>query len=378
MQQINMKSRQLFPLGKAYGDAFCNRVLETQKLIGNIESGKHTFLFAPRRYGKSSLCEKAFEKITISHLILDFHLAVTGKDAERILVKGINDLIWQSIGSIEKLSHVVKQYAKRLKPKLGIGSEHFRLELEIVDQNNIYENISEAFLILEKLLKEKNKNAVLLLDEFQEIGMMDEGRGIEGAIRHVAQETQYLALIFSGSSPHLMKNMFEDERRPLYKLCRKLVLERMHASDYQTHLNKASEMMWHCPLSDIVFQKIMTLTECHPYYVNYLCDELWSQCQSCPTKDEVIEAWHRTVDEERSDLLKDFFTLSDNQRRVMIYLANEGGSNIYAMDAAKIMDMPVSSISRAMATLIEKDFVEKVDDQYQLIVPAYKILLSKV
>ena len=52
-----MKSRQLFPLGKAYGSAFCNRIDETKKLISNIENGKHTFLVAPRRYGKSSLCE---------------------------------------------------------------------------------------------------------------------------------------------------------------------------------------------------------------------------------------------------------------------------------------------------------------------------------
>jgi len=67
-----MKNRRLFPLGKAYGKAFCNRVEETQRLIKNIEGGKHTFLVAPRRYGKSSLCENVFEKIHCAWAKADF------------------------------------------------------------------------------------------------------------------------------------------------------------------------------------------------------------------------------------------------------------------------------------------------------------------
>jgi hypothetical protein len=35
-----------------------------------------------------------------------------------------------------------------------------------------------------------------LFDEFQEIGQLKKGRGIEGAIRHVGQDTQKLSLFF--------------------------------------------------------------------------------------------------------------------------------------------------------------------------------------
>ncbi len=87
-----MKTRRLFPLGKAYGRAFCNRVKETKKLIDNIESGKHTYLVAPRRYGKSSLCENVFLASKIPHESLDFHLAVTEKDVEQIIINGVIDL----------------------------------------------------------------------------------------------------------------------------------------------------------------------------------------------------------------------------------------------------------------------------------------------
>ena len=371
-----MKPRHFFPLGKAYGKAFCNRVAETKKLIGNIENGKHTFLIAPRRYGKSSLCERVFESTNLPWSKLDFHLTVSEKDAERVIINGVIDLIGKSIGSVEKLAHLIKKYVKKLTPKLAVGINKFHLELEFAKDSNTAENIAEALLLLEKLLRERDKQAILLLDEFQEIGELDKSKGIEGAIRHAAQETRNLSFIFSGSSPHLLKSMFEDERRPLYKLCRKLVLDRISSTDYQHHINKAAKAMWNKTLGTQTFERIMLVSERHPYYVNYLCDEIWSENDAVPSLADVDKAWDMVIEEERSDLLKDFFALSENQRKLMIYIVNYGGQNIYANEAAKKMDIPSSSISRALSTLVEKDYLEKSKTGYQLIVPIYNQLLK--
>jgi hypothetical protein len=117
----SMKVRALFPLGKAYGHAFCNRTEETKVLIGNIENGKHTFLVAPRRYGKSSLCERAFEKIHMPWAVIDFHLSLREKDAERAILKGVATLINESVGSVEKIMRFIKQQAKRLQPKFTVA-----------------------------------------------------------------------------------------------------------------------------------------------------------------------------------------------------------------------------------------------------------------
>ena len=372
-----MKIRHLFPLGKAYGKAFCNRTLETKKLIGNIDNGKHTFLVAPRRYGKSSLCEHVFTQINFPWSKIDFHLALKEKDAERILIKGIIDLIGKAIGPVDKFLHVIKNNAKKLQPKFILGADAMKLELAISDESSPAENIAEALLILEKLLKEKNKQAVLLLDEFQEIGAMDNGRSIEGAIRHVAQETQQLAIIFCGSNPHLLKAMFEDDRRPLYKLCRKIVLDRIDALHYQKHFEQITQVLWNAPLNQTVFDKIMSLTERHPYYVNYLGDALCADCETIPTLVEVEQCWQQVVEEEKSDLLKDFFSLTHNQRSVLKHIANHSGNHLYSSQTAKMIDISSNSISRAVATLTEKDYIEKVGPDYRVIVPIYKTLLSE-
>lgn len=372
-----MKPRAYFPLGRAKGLAFCNRTAEQKKLRGNIRSGKHTLLIAPRRYGKSSLCEQVLKNIDTPSRQLDFHIAVNASDVERIIVNGVAKLINKTVGSIEKLFSNIASSVKYLKPKLAIGNEHMQLELEFTKENHPAENIAEAITLLDRLLQEKNKSAVLLFDEFQEVGLVEGSKGLEGAIRHAAQDTSNLSIIFSGSNPHMLSAMFEDERRPLYKLCRKIILDRIEPVHYQPHLEKAALQMWDQPIDEDVFNHIMQLTEQHPYYVNYLCDEIWSLCDNPPNINDVNIAWETVCEEEQSDLLKDFMSLSDNQKKTLLYLTQQPQQPLYSHEATIAMGISVGSIQRALATLVEKDYVFKVDKEYRVTIPLYKLLLKR-
>lgn len=125
-----------------------------------------------------------------------------------------------------------------------------------------------------------------------------------------------------------------------------------------------------------MFLKIMEHTERHPYYVNALCDEVWSECIEYPDLAKINECWEFIVEGERSDLIKDFLRLSDNQRKVLIYIANGGGKEIFSSQSAKAMDIAPGSLHTALASLLERDFIEKVNDGYRLIVPVYRSLLK--
>ncbi|MCW5589044.1 MAG: hypothetical protein KIT27_05200 [Legionellales bacterium] len=372
-----MNTRELFPLGKAYGDAFCNRSHEIEQLIGHLTNGKHTFIVAPRRYGKSSLCEQVFLKSQLHFTKIDFHLALTEKDIERFILNAVIRLIGEAIGSVDKLIATIKKLVKNLTPKLAFSSEHVRLELEVTNASSPAENIAESLLLLDRLLVEKNQRAALLLDEFQEIGAIKEAKGIEGAIRSAAQETKKLAMVFSGSNPHLLKRMFEDERRPLYKLCRKLVLPRISSEHYHVHLTNAAKQMWGNPLPSELVQEIINVCECHPYYMNYLCDVIWSSTEPPQTIESIHQAWQRVSEEESSDLIKDFLSLPENQKKVVKHIANQGGANLYSSEAAKLMDIPPGSIRGAIEQLIEKDFIQKHEHHFLLINPLYKMLLQE-
>lgn len=363
-----MKPRKYFPLGKAYGDAFCNRVKETDWLIGNLTNAKHTLLIAPRRYGKSSLAEKAIAEASLPFVRLNFHLCTTEEEVTQLIVNHIIKLIGKAIGQVEKAVVAIKQYAANLNPKLSFGDDIATLELIPKPHVNQAVVIAETLLLMEKLLKDKDKKAVIFFDEFQEITKISKHSGIEGAIRTAAQEMQNLSIIFSGSIRSLLLSMFDDESRPLYKLCRKLKLERISADDYREYINRVSVATWGQKLAEQTFMEIMRLSHRHPYYVNYLCDILWEENDQLPNVDNVKQAWALVVEEEWSDALKEIAALSLNQRKLLKFIATHNVITIANHETSSILHMPTSTITSAIETLIEKDYIETDEEKYYRII----------
>lgn len=372
-----METRTYFPLGKAYAKAFCNRTSETHWLAGNIKSNKHSLIIAPRRYGKSSLAEQAIKFSKFSSTSLDLHLAVDEKDIEFFILKAVADLIGKTIGKATQMINSLKNIVKNLSPKVVIGPENISIEFVTKPGSRPALNIAEGLLLIDKLLIEKNKKAILFIDEFQVVGLIAKGKGIEGAIRSAAQELQNLAIIFSGSNRALLQNIFEDESRPLYKLCRKLILERIAQEHYEKHINVIAKETWGKNLDAATFQKIMDLSQRHPYYVNYLCDVLWSNCKTLPKEADVEKAWLDIIEEERSDLLKEFLDLADSQRKILIHIANVSGENLSSKTVSAELNLSVSTISKAISVLQKKDLIETKEQHYLIINPALFTLLNK-
>ena len=373
-----MRKRDYFPLGVAIGSSFCNRTQETSLLIDNIKNGKHTLLMATRRYGKSSLALHALEISKFPYVEIDFYMATNEKIIESYILNGVVELIGKSLGPVDKLLTSIKRYVKDLKPKLDIGASIFKLELTSDIESDPASNVKEGLLLLERLLEEKNKHAVLLMDEFQNVGIIAEGKGIEGAIRHVAQKTKYLTFIFSGSNRKLLKTMFEDETRPLYKLCWKIAVKRIDVEHYQSHIQKAALLTWNKNLDDESLNKIILCTERHPFYLNKLCDRLWTYSKDKPPSiDDVTRAWLEILEEEKSDAIKEISLLSLGQKIILNEIAKGINYQLTSKKTILEVQMTSSSIITAIDGLEEKDMIEKQDDRYQLINPVVRFYALK-
>lgn len=368
-----MKLREYFPLGMAAGLAFCNRTEEADILLNNLQNGKHTLLMAARRYGKSSLAHHALEKSRLPFVEVDFYMARNEKIIETYILDAVIKLIGKAIGPVDKLTALIKKFVKHLRPKLMLETNHVSLELAVSAVSDPATNIKEALMLLEHLLEHRKQTAVLLFDEFQNVGVISQGCGIEAAIRHVAQKTKRLAFIFSGSNRKLLKTMFEDDTRPLYKLCWKLALSRIAQEHYVEHINKASKKAWKIQLSDDVIKQILFLTERHPYYVNKLCDYLWTVYQKPPTKKMVNQCWLKVLEEEKSDAVKEISLLSMGQKAVLLQIAAKGAEGLTSQNTLMEMSMSSSSVISALSALDEKDVIERFDDgSIQIINPVVK------
>jgi uncharacterized protein len=371
-----MIPRNYFPLGMASGTAFCNRQIETAWLVNNVQAGKHSLLIAPRRFGKSSLAEKAITEAALPAVSLNFNACTDETEIEELLRQGVGRLANQALGPLEKIIHSMKKYAQHLTPKLTINMGQTHIELAADKRSMPESNIEEALMLIEKLLADKKSHAIMLLDEFQTVGLIAKGAGIEAAIRNAAQSTKHLTMIFSGSNRHLLKSMFEDESRPLYKLCRKLPLKRIDVVHYRHHLSAAARLAWKKDISDEVFEQIMRLSTQHPYYVNYLCDVLWTDSDHLPEVSDVNKAWEQVIEEEKSDAYAEIANLSMKQKKVLKYIAHHGGEHLLSAGAIKIIGMALSSINTAISSLLEKDIIEKQNSIYIIINPITKAVMS--
>lgn len=364
-----MKARDFFPLGVAEGEAFCNRVAETKWLLGNIENGKHSLLISPRRYGKTSLSYKAIKESKLANEQIDFSMATSDKKVATFIANGVANLIGRVAGPVDKTINLVKKYVSKITPKIVIKGGAMMLELDFSAESDPPLNVAASIKLLENILAERKKPAIMLLDEFQSVGVIAEGKGIEGAIRHEAQKTKLLTFIFSGSNRRLLKTMFSDETRPLYKLCKQLTVERIGYEDYQKHLNKAALMAWDKEIKEDVIKHIIALVEFHPYYVNKLCDIIWTEYNKPPNTDDVNRAWQLLLAEEKSDSIKEMSLLSIGQKKVLAMIAQGITSNLTSKTIATKLDMPPSSVFAAIQGLEEKDIIEEKNLRYYIINP---------
>lgn len=106
------------------------------------------------------------------------------------------------------------------------------------------DSINETLLRLEDVATDHDIRFALILDEFQKVSELKENDVIEGAIRNAVQKAQCITYIFSGSQRSLLEQMFTQKKRPLYRLCTQMVLNRIESRDYEKYLNNVAKLSW--------------------------------------------------------------------------------------------------------------------------------------
>lgn len=354
-----MSYEAYFPKGLAKGHAFCNRKSEREKLKQNIKAKQHTLLISPRRFGKTSLVRYTLNELGCLSAQADLFVAVDAKRIEQIILGSIKKIVHEAAGTIENSVRLLTEVFKNMNGQWIIGTKGINIVLTPDEKSDPAQNIQEALYALEKFLGKKKKKAVFFIDEIQEIAEVAEGKGIEGAIRHVAQEANNIVFIFSGSKRHMLTKMFFDKSRPLYKLCNKLLLDKIHAKDYIEHLNKLAYKKWNKNLSKGTLEEIFELTNLHPYYMNSLCLNLWTSMKKLPTAKTVYSSWLEIMHAEKLEISREISTLSTGQRKILITISEGYNHGLTSKASLRKLNMSASSISEAIQILEEKDYIEK-------------------
>lgn len=363
----------LFPPGIAEGESFCNRVVERKLLAENIKGINHSVIMAPRRYGKSSLLNYVIQENNIPHIWLDFLSIATKEDVVDKITKGAKQLFFQLSPELKKIQHQAKNFVKSLTPELSLGAMGQSVTFHF--GNDSKTTIDETLLQLDEYAKRMDKKAVIVLDEFQQIGKLKENAEIEALIRHAVERSKNITYLFSGSNRHLLQEMFGASTRPLYRLCQPMSVDRIHQKDYITFINKAAKTKWGKLIESNCLQCILTLTEQHPFYVNALCHKLW-QNKEIPSLEMIQIAWDWYISTYKSMITSDILNLSANQRKIIQALSRQPENEPYSASFCAKTKVSLSSVKQSLEALIKKDVVYlNTEKRYTLVDPALRYYL---
>lgn len=369
----------LFPLSIASDNAFCNRTEELEKLGTYIKHHRPVLLVSPRRYGKTSLALRAIEASKLPYAQIDLFSAVDERDVERAVLKGVGKLL----SKIESIPQKALKLASEIFDGTHIRAALTKIGIEIeISRTNDKKPAYRILDILEKLEKlslKVNKKMVLFFDEFQCIREITVDHAMEGVFRQVAQQTKSISFIFSGSNRHLLNELFEDRNRPFYKLCERITLDRISEDKYTPHIQAAAKTKWKTIFSSEELQMIFMKSQRHPYYLNLLCSRLFSNKKK-PSSEEISNTWGLYITEERSNVASELDLLSKNQKKLLIILAREQGTNEpLGQKFIKISNISKASLDQSLKFLEKRDYVyQDASGYYKVLDPLIATVLESL
>jgi uncharacterized protein len=363
-----MDFNKTFHRGIASGDAFCNRTDELDRLLKNIYKTTHTLLISPRRYGKTSLALRAIEHSELPYAYIDLFMKCDIETANQEFFNGISQLVSQIIKPTELAVKKLESLLKNLVISVRLGKVGF--EFNLAPKSPDKQNLKTLLIGIDELLAAHKKRAIIFIDEMQEISDTLIADEIESSLRFVAQKTQHISFIFSGSNRHLLNKIFEDRSRPLYKLCHTMAVKRISASHYKTFINKYAKQSWHKPLSDETMEEIFYCTKLHPYYMNILCGYLFEQIK-LPNEEDVTKCWHTICLEEQGSIAKEIEFLTPKQKHLLQEIAKHPGlSEPTAKDFVRKVNLTPKGITGALQILLKHDLIERSEAQeFRLVDP---------
>lgn len=173
----------------------------------------------------------------------------------------------------------------------------------------------------QELAKLKEKHVVVMLDEFQELGLL-ENAGMLETMRLRFEEHEDVSYVFSGCDPVRMREIFEDEQGAFFKFGRSLELgpiadnelERFLMSRFKSGGGK---------LTEDEAERIAGVSEGIPYYAQHIGHELFD-ISHLPTMDEVEMAIDRVVNQHAKAFSMMWESIrSPLHRKYMVAIARE-------------------------------------------------------
>jgi hypothetical protein len=275
----------------ALDEAFTDRKAEIRELETDIRNGQDVVLFAPRRYGKSSLVWRVAQRLVRKRVLVAQVDLMTTPTKERLAEK-LAKTIYEDVASpLFRAKERLRVFQNlRIQPTVRVdpndGSLTFGFEASRTPED-LDETLERLLELPGRLAAERERQAVLILDEFQEI--VDIDAELPKLMRAVFQAQPEVAHVYLGSKRHMMRRIFSDENEPFWRSAKQMELGVIAPADFRGFIEERFEATGRSLEPDAV-ERVLEITRGHPYATQELCYFLWQRVAPGGTGG-VIASW---------------------------------------------------------------------------------------
>jgi len=368
------KNKNPFVFGKIVGDEnFCNRAHEIKELQQNINNTYSVWLFAPRRYGKSSLVKQVFKQTkNVKTIYFDFYNIESVDDFSRRYSDLLSKELFNWKDEIKTISENVKHYFSSLSPKISFTDDGIP-ELTLAQQQlNKQNDITTILNIPEKIAKSSNINICIAFDEFQEISRID--KFIVNWMRSEFQNQEKVSYIFLGSKQSLMENIFTNINSPFYEYAVKMDIKPIDRRELYNYLHNKFENN-SIIVNDEIINEILNKSRCHPHFTQHFASVIYDikSLDVDISNEDLKMQWMAKIINSQSLIFQNIYDgLSNNQRKVLWLIAKQV-EEIYSNYTRNKYNLPAtSSITASITALLKKNLIEINNNAYIISNPVLK------
>jgi len=358
-------------------DNFYDRKKECTRISATLSGGNNIVLYAPRRFGKTSMIFKIIEQMEEAGFIciyFDMMPVFSPESFVRLYTKALS----AKQSNLDKFAKTFTSIIKSIRPVISFGQDG-KPELSVDLANTVVdETVISQLLDMPELIAGKDKRAIVFFDEFQEVKKM-ENINFEALLRSKVQQQKRTNYLFFGSKTHLLKEMFNNKKKAFYNSASQMTIGHLPERDTIEFLQTKFS------LSKISIDKetakyLIEVAADIPHYIQFLASEVWQNTvnsEAVVTKSIIDDSVLNVLAHNNDYYMEIFENRSPSQKQLLKALASDG-KNIYSADYIKKHRLPtISTLQRSVKNLVDKGIVEKKGDEYFIADPFFKMFMMQ-
>jgi hypothetical protein len=358
----------------ALDDAFADRDRELAELVADVRNGQDVVIFAPRRYGKSSLVWRASRELVSEGVLIASVDLMTTPTKEKLAEK-LAASIYENIASpLERVREraLAPFRGLRIQPTVTVSPDDgsFSFGFGVTHLSTDLDATLEKLLALPaELGGAKGRRVALVMDEFQECVEID--RDLPRLLRASFQQQPEVAHVYLGSRRHVMERIFNDENEPFWRSAKPIELPRIDARAFSGFIGERFRATGK-RLDPDAAARVMRLTGGHPYATQELCYFLWEETGTgaVATTLELDRALSNVLRSEHAHFTLLWDGASTAQKLLLGALAAEQPGRPFTIEYRRAHDLPsASNLQRAARTLVQREIVVASRGAYEIAEP---------